>query len=130
MTSTVRMMNLSCRLLKAILLCLLLLGCTAKGSGSATKNVRSWGGDVRVYGALRAMFHEGQTSAMVTMDTMLPNPDLYAVGALSDLLGEVTVIAGNAYLAYPEGADATRTVTFSNERFGDAPCCRRSTRME
>jgi acetolactate decarboxylase len=46
---------------------------------------------------------------MVTLDTMLPNPELYAVGALADLSGEITIIGGKAYLSYPEGAQDTRT---------------------
>jgi hypothetical protein len=60
------------RILITILACLLLV-CAVNG------------GEVQVHSALRAMFHEGQTGTMVTLDTMLPNPDLYAVGALADL---------------------------------------------
>jgi len=54
------------------------------------------------------MFHGGQTGAMVSLDALLPNRDLYAVGALAGLSGEVTVVGGTAYLAYPEEGDATR----------------------
>jgi acetolactate decarboxylase len=57
------------------------------------------------------MFHEGQTGAMATLDTLLPNPNLYAVGALAELSGEVTVVAGKAYLSYPEAGDSMRTET-------------------
>lgn len=81
----------------------LLLGC----AGSA----RFWDGEVRVHGALRAMFHEGQTGSTVALDALLPNADLYAVGALADLSGEITVIGGKAYLSYPEGAENARTET-------------------
>ena len=99
------------RLLTTILPSLVLLGCAATGNHPAASNPRPWDGEVRVYGALRAMFHEGQTGAMVTLTALLPNPDLYAVGALADLSGEVTVVGGKAYLSYPEEADATRTET-------------------
>ena len=105
------------RILITILLCLL-LGCAPSGSDSTAKNARSWDGEVRVHGALRAMFHEGQTGAMVTLDAMLPNTDLYAVGALADLSGEITVIGGKVYLSYPEGAENTRTETTSRTNVG------------
>jgi len=52
------------------------------------------------------MFHEGQSAATVTLEAMLPNPDLYAVGALADLAGEITVVGGKVYLSYPEGETA------------------------
>jgi acetolactate decarboxylase len=56
------------------------------------------------------MFHEGQIGATVTLDSMLPDPDLYAIGALAGLAGEVTIVGGRAYLSCPDG-DATRTET-------------------
>ncbi len=58
---------------------------------------------VRVDGALRAMFHQGQTGPMVTLDKLLPNPNLYAVGALTELSGEVTIVGGKTYLSFPDG---------------------------
>ena len=64
------------RLFATILPCLLLLGCAARGGNSAGSDARSWDGEVRVHGTLRAMFHEGQTGSMVALDAMLPNPNL------------------------------------------------------
>ncbi len=83
----------------------------AEGSGS-------WDREVQVFGALRAMFHEGQIGAMVALDTLLPNPDLYGVGALSELAGEITIIAGRAFLSYPDGPKNPRTDTSSNTDAG------------
>ncbi len=54
------------------------------------------------------MLHEGQIGANVALDTLLPDPDLYALGALAELSGEVTIVRGKVYLSYPEG-DTTRT---------------------
>jgi acetolactate decarboxylase len=99
------------RLLTMLVPLLLLLGCAATNNPPVADQPGLWDGQVQVRGALRAMFHEGQTGAMVSLDSLLPNPDLYAVGALTDLSGEVTVIGGRAYLAYPEEADAMRTET-------------------
>jgi len=103
------MMKVLRRFLTKMLPCLLLLGCATSGGDSAVSDAISWDGEVQVHGALRAMFHEGQTGSMVELDAMLPNPDLYAVGALADLSGEVTVIRGKAYLSYADGADKART---------------------
>lgn len=97
------------RLLTLLLLCLLLPGCAPSGDDSAVSDAITRDDEVQVYGALRAMFHEGQTGSMVALDELLPNPDLYAVGALADLTGEVTVIQGKVYLSYPEGDDRART---------------------
>jgi hypothetical protein len=80
---------------------LLLVGCASSAP--------AWNGDVAVYGALRPMMHEGQTGTVVDMHRLLPDRALYAVGALGELAGEVTVVGGQAYLSYPDGPDATRT---------------------
>lgn len=51
---------------------LLLLGCTATGDSGADDDPRPWDGTVHAHGALRAMFHEGQTGTTATLDTLLP----------------------------------------------------------
>ncbi len=83
----------------------------AHGCKSDVDGTHAWNGKVEVHGALRAMMHEGETGTMVTLDTMLPDSNLYALGALTGLAGEVTVIAGKAYLSYPEGMDGVRIRT-------------------
>ena len=90
--------------------CLVMLACTASDGDrdSPARDLAPWNGQVEVYGALRSMFHEGQTGPMVSLRTLLPNPDLYAVGALTELSGEITVLGGTTYLSYPDG-DTTRT---------------------
>ena len=85
---------------------------------SAAEDSLGWDGKVRVHGALRAMFHEGKTGAMVELDGLLPNPHLVAVGALADLAGEVTVIGGKAYLSYADGAHQARTEATSQPHGG------------
>ena len=103
------MASMTRRILTAILPTVLLLGCAASGGHPDEHAFHPWRGEVAVHGALRAMFHEGQIGTMATLDTMLPNPELYAVGALADLSGEVTVVGGKVYLSYPEGPEDTRT---------------------
>jgi len=73
---------------------------------------------VEVHGALRAMFHQGEIGEKVKLDALLPDADLYAVGALADLAGEITVIGGKAYLSYPEGEQQARTELSSESDAG------------
>lgn len=87
---------------------MLLLGCAANTDHSASGASRPWNGEVQVYGSLAGMHHEGKTGAMVSLDSLLPNPNLYALGALADLAGEVTIVGGKAFVSYPVGAESLR----------------------
>lgn len=80
--------------------------CLASCGGPATRETLSPDGQVRVYGALREMFHEDRIGPRVSLAEMLPSDDLYAVGALAELAGEVTILGGEAHLARPEGGSA------------------------
>lgn len=53
---------------------------------------------VKHYGALRNIMHEGDISAMVEIDTM-ETSNLYALGALAELKGELTIIKGQTYVS-------------------------------
>ena len=65
--------------------------------------------DVVAHGALFAMMHEGAVASVVDVATLLPNDRLYSVGALADLAGEITVVAGVAHVTRPDGPDGVRT---------------------
>ncbi len=67
-------------------------------------------GEVRWFGALRAMMHEGKTSAAVQLTDVSPGPHTYAVGALSELRGEVTIVDDRVWLSYPDGSTHLTTV--------------------
>lgn len=71
---------------------------------------------VQTYGELRAMMHEQKTGPVVNLASVL-TPTAYGLGALSELRGEVTILGGTAWLAYPGEGDETRVVstTSSNE---------------
>lgn len=97
------------RHLTTALSCLALLAYGGPGIQPAADEPHGWDGEVQAYGALRAMFHDGQTGAMLPLNDLLPNQELYAVGALADLAGEITVVGGKTYLSYPADTDATRT---------------------
>jgi hypothetical protein len=90
---------------------LIAAGCAGLGAGSKAPDDALWDARVRTFGELRAIHHEGRTGAMVNLGSLLPNPNLYAVGALADLAGEVTIAAGTAYLSYPVGLVEAHTET-------------------
>lgn len=74
--------------------------------------------DLEVHGALKAMFQQGQTGTTVTLDTLLPNPNLYAVGALTELSGEITIIGGQTYLSYPQSDGTARAEAWTQSDAG------------
>ena len=89
---------------------LFLFGCAGGGkSPAAGRSSTPWNSQVNVAGRLRAMFHEEMTGTTVALDSLLPDSALYAVGALSDLAGEVTIVRGKAYLSRPVAADSAHT---------------------
>jgi acetolactate decarboxylase len=45
----------------------------------------------------------------VSLGDILPSANLYAVGALSDLAGEITILAGSTYVSLPAGTDSSVT---------------------
>jgi alpha-acetolactate decarboxylase len=97
-----------------IALLVLFLGACAppRGATSSTlhEGAASDNGETRVFGALRALMHEGKTGPEVALSAVVPGPHTYAVGALSELRGEVTVLDDDVWLAYPND-DGTARVT-------------------
>jgi acetolactate decarboxylase len=59
------------------------------------------------------MMHEGQIGPMVELGSLMPDSTLFGLGAMADLAGEITILHGTAYLAYPEGTDTARIVANS-----------------
>ena len=73
---------------------------------AGTRHAPAPEGEVQVDGTLRGMIHEGKTGPVVKLEGLLPDPALYAVGALAGMAGEVTIVAGKPYLSYGQGSDA------------------------
>ncbi len=63
--------------------------------------------EIKTYGALRGIFHQGQTGPQVQLSEVA-GPDVQAVGALSESRGEVTIVDGTIWLAYPDGKGSAR----------------------
>jgi acetolactate decarboxylase len=70
------------------------------------------------FGRLREIFHEQDTSSKITLDELTPDPTLYAIGALSELRGEITISAGQVFITYAITANSSETEvsTHSSER--------------
>ena len=100
---------LSCVLAVALILT------TATEHGANVEDV-----EVQVAGTLRGVMHEGKTSAVARLSDLLPDPDLYALGALADLDGELTVVGGTAYLARAAGPTQARTEVATTSDAGAA----------
>ncbi|WP_437670250.1 acetolactate decarboxylase [Sorangium sp. So ce131] len=76
--------------------------------------------EVRSFGALRAIMHEGQTGPAVRVGAVVPGPHAFGLGALSELRGEVTVVDDAIWTAYarddgtvdvrPDGAEEQATL--------------------
>ena len=64
---------------------------------------------MRVWGALRAVMHEGKTEGNVELQSVVPGPHSYAVGALSGLRGEVTILDDNIIVSLGEPGGGVRT---------------------
>lgn len=83
-------------------------GCSASDSPRELIDGSIAAVDIQIYGTLRAMMHEGKVGPEVALDSLLPNGNLFGVGAISELRGEITIINGEVYLAYPLGTDSVR----------------------
>lgn len=74
--------------------------------------------EVRAFGALREIMHEGKTEPHAELASLAPGQHTYALGALSELRGEVTVLDDTIWLAYPndDGTPRLRSERTSDER--------------
>jgi alpha-acetolactate decarboxylase len=78
-----------------------------KRTGHSTSNLNA-GVRVQSWGELRAIMHAGDRTTKVGLGDLAGLSHLYAIGALSELRGEVTVVDGKAWLAYPGDGNALR----------------------
>ena len=61
------------------------------------------GSEVQTFGRLRDIMHDGKTGPVANVHDALESPHAFAVGALSGLRGEITILDGEVWLAYPSG---------------------------
>jgi acetolactate decarboxylase len=97
----------------AVVLMASAIGCSpAQPPGSATPpgdGGTQAGPEVQVWGSLRAVMHEGKTEGNVALESTVPGPHAYAVGALSGLRGEITVLDDDVILSFGEPGGTVRT---------------------
>jgi hypothetical protein len=72
---------------------------------------------VRHYGSLHAIMHDGDRGPHVDLASVMQSPRVIAVGALSEMRGEITIVDGEAWLSYgtAEGTVQARRATSTDE---------------
>src|SRR5688572_4171827 len=87
---------------------LLLIAAGTTTTTTTTSTVPPAHPKVSTFGHLRAVVHERDLAPKVKLAEVLARPHAYAVGALSELRGEVTIVDGVAWLAYPAAGGGAR----------------------
>lgn len=67
--------------------------------------------EVQVYGSVHEIMMMGETQSRVRVADASSSPTTYGLGAIEGLRGEVTIVAGESSLAYPDGTDKVRIDT-------------------
>jgi len=80
-----------------VVVVLLLSGCASRSG---------WDGEIQQWGAMRRVLGEGRTEGRVALADLAGSEDLYAVGALAALEGEVTIVDGQVWIAQADGESA------------------------
>jgi alpha-acetolactate decarboxylase len=107
------------KLRSACVLAFVCVGCRgATGTGPPAAERARASTEVRTYGALREIMHEGKTEPHAELASLPEGRHTYALGALSELRGEVTVLDDTIWLAYPndDGTPRVRAEKASGER--------------
>ncbi|MCH8837298.1 MAG: acetolactate decarboxylase [Candidatus Marinimicrobia bacterium] len=99
-----------------VLGCLLVAGC----SKVSDQNPVEKAGNVNIYGTLQRMMHDNRTAAVVQLDQLLPSDQLFGLGALSELRGEITILGGQTVLSYSAGDDSIHAVLVTESEEGAA----------
>jgi acetolactate decarboxylase len=65
--------------------------------------------EVHVWGSLRSVMQEGKTEGTVALNSVVPGPHAFAVGALSELRAEITVLDDDLIVSFGEPEGKVRT---------------------
>jgi acetolactate decarboxylase len=57
--------------------------------------------DLQTFGSVKALIEHHDAAGKVTLGSILGAPHAFGLGSLSDLRGEITIVDGVAWLAYP-----------------------------
>jgi acetolactate decarboxylase len=63
---------------------------------------------LRSFGDVRRVIREHDVGPKVALDRVLATPHAYGLGSLSGLRGEITIVDGKAWLAYPPRSASTK----------------------
>jgi len=62
---------------------------------------------LEIYGSIRGLAQKHDLAPKVTLSDVQKSANAYGLGSLSDLRGEITIVDGMAWLAYPPAAGST-----------------------
>lgn len=63
---------------------------------------------IQAYGSLHALMDQGMTRPVVSLATLKKDPTLVGLGSLSALRGEIAIVPGEVWVAYPGDGGAMR----------------------
>lgn len=89
---------------RAGLLLIATCGCSSPAT-PPTATAKKAAPAVEVWGALREMIHEGRIEQRVAIATVAAKPNVFALGAVTGMQGEVTIIEGTVWIALGEKND-------------------------
>lgn len=69
---------------------------------------RTWNGDVQMWGTLRGVLHDGDTSGRIRLEEVA-GPHCVGIGAPEHLVGEIVVLDGKTWVAQTDGQGVMRT---------------------
>lgn len=96
--------------------CAVLLGlCSCARASTTPSTANKPATEVKVWGALREMMHEGRTESRVAIAPLLATPHMYAVGAIAGMRGEITILDGTAWIAVGERDAGRATAGVADE---------------
>ena len=69
---------------------------------------RTWNGNVQMWGTLRGVLHDGDTSRKTRLE-QVAGPHSVGIGAPERLAGEIVVLDGKTWVSQADGQDGVRT---------------------
>ena len=89
---------------------LLLFSCNSKMEKTKQRDSK----DFHIAGAMKNVMWKGELDGVIYLDTLSENPNLYGVGPLEFLSGEITILNGQTYVSKVT-SDTTMTVERTTE---------------
>lgn len=87
----------------------------AAGTALGVNSIRE--GLIQYVGAQREIFKTGKASGVISLESLVGRPGVFAVGPVEGLDGEITIIDSQPYITKVRGSDVTMDNTFKHGAF-------------